>query len=37
LIESITDGNPDGINLLYGTAPPPPKPADDKKGPPQKK
>ena len=37
LIESITDGNPDGINLLYGTAPPPPKPTDDKKGPPQKK
>ena len=37
LIESITDGNPDGINLLYGTAPPPPKPADDKKGPPKKK
>ena len=37
LIESITDGNPDGINLLYGTAPPPPKPADDKKAPPQKK
>jgi hypothetical protein len=36
LIESITDGNPDGINLLYGTAPPPPKPADDKKGPPKK-
>jgi hypothetical protein len=37
LIESSTDGNPDGINLLYGTAPPPPKPADDKKGPPKKK
>jgi len=37
LIESITEGNPDGINLLYGTAPPPPKPTDDKKGPPQKK
>jgi hypothetical protein len=37
LIESITDGNPDGINLLYGTAPPPPKPNDDKKGPPKKK
>ena len=37
LIESITDGNPDGINLLYGTAPPPPKPTDDKKTPPKKK
>ena len=37
LIESISEGNPDGINLLYGTAPPPPKPTDDKKGPPQKK
>jgi len=37
LIESITDGNPDGINLLYGTAPPPPKPTDDKKTPLKKK
>ena len=36
LIESITDGNPDGINLLYGTAPPPPKPTDDKMTPPKK-
>lgn len=37
LIESITDGNPEGITLLYGTAPPPPKPVDDKKAPPKKK
>lgn len=31
LVEEITEGNPAAINLLYGTAPPPPKPTEDKK------
>ena len=31
LVEEVTEGSPDAINLLYGTAPPPPKPTDDKK------
>ena len=31
LVEEITDSSPEAINLLYGTAPPPPKPTEDKK------
>lgn len=31
LVEEITEGDPAAINLLYGTAPPPPKPSEDKK------